>query len=201
MLKLRIYPFVSSTAAVLVYFEVHNMISYVPTVFAWRRQNYSSATDGIPSPKQEATMCPWTNTLSKTRGNYSSVDEYHLQIMRQLFVRWTNALPKTWGKFVPWTNTLPKTLGRKVFVSWSNTLSTTWGKYSSHGRKSSATHGASIRTMNEYPPQHMGHVLARGGIAPIRRMDLAAIRQICSYSCGVCSHVIATRPRTDQALL
>ena len=89
---------------------------------------------------------PWTNTLSKTWGKYSSLggipsptheagirpmDEYPLLRMGQVFVPWTNTLSKTWGKY------------SSVFVPWTNTLSKTWGKYSS---------------MDEYPCRNKGQV-------------------------------------------
>ena len=40
-----------------------------------------------------------TNALSATWGKYSSVDEYHLQNMGQVFVPWANTLRNTWGKY------------------------------------------------------------------------------------------------------
>ena len=129
-----------------------------------------------------------TNTLSTTRGKYSSVDEYHLQIMRQVFVRWTNTLSKTRGKYSSHGQIPSPKQGDEYPLQH---LPKTWGKYSSHGRIPSPKYGASIRPMDEYPLQHMGQafvlwtntptrnlgqVLTRGRVVPIRRMDLAGIR-------------------------
>ena len=129
----------------------------------------------IPSPQQEASIRPWTN-------------EYHLQIMRQVFVRWTNTLSKTRGKYSSHGQIPSPKQGDEYPLQH---LPKTWGKYSSHGRIPSPKYGASIRPMDEYPLQHMGQafvlwtntptrnlgqVLTRGRVVPIRRMDLAGIR-------------------------
>ena len=64
--------------------------SLLSKVFAWLQPMYSSATDEnplkttrqlfvhgrIPSQKHQASIRPWTNTISKTWGKYSSMDEY-----------------------------------------------------------------------------------------------------------------------------
>ena len=134
-----------------------------------------------------------TNTLSTTRGKYSSVDEYLLQITRRVFVRGTNILSKTWGNYSSHGPTPSPTHGANIRPLDEHPLQT-WGKYySSFGRISSAAHRASIPNMDEYPHQEpVGQVLARGRIVPIRRMDLSGIRKIYSCSCGV----FATQPAT-----
>ena len=87
----------------------------------------------------------------------------------------------------------------QVFVPWTNTLSTKWGKYSSLGRIPS-THGASIcntRVRTNTPTRNLGQVLARGRIVLTRRIELSAIRQIYSYSCGVFKFAHPARLRID----
>ena len=155
------------------------------TVFERRRSNYSSASDEysslhnkrqvfvrgrIPSPNHGQVFVRWTNTLSKTWGNYSShggipspkngasirsLDEYPLQHMGQVFV--------------PWTNTLPKTHGATIRPLDEYPLQNMYGaSICPNGRISSAAHGANIRTMDEYTPiRNLGQVLARGRIVPI----------------------------------
>ena len=143
----------------------------------------------------------WTNTLSKTWSKYSSharipspkygasirpLDEYPLHNKRHVFVRGRIPSPNHEVSICPLDDTLPKT----------------WGKYSSHARIPSPKHGTRICPMDEYPLQHtgqvfvlwtntltgnLGQVLARGRIVPIRQMGLSGIRQIYSYSCGVCN--------------
>ena len=162
------YPY----SLLLLYLYIWNHL-YVPTVFARRRPNYSSGSD-----------------------------EYPLHNKRKVFVRGRIPSPNHEASIRPLDEYPPHNMGQ-VFVPWTNTLSRKWGKYSSLGRIPSPKHSASIHPMDEYPLQHMGQVfvrrvwtntptrnlgqvLARGRIVLIRRMDLSGIRQICSYSCGLC---------------
>ena len=68
----------------------------------------------------------------------------------------------------------------------TNTPPKTGGKYSYRGRTPSRKHGASIRTVDEYPVRSVGRVFVGGRIAPIQRIDFPSIRQIYLYACGVC---------------
>ena len=101
---------------------------YVPTIFARRRQNYSSASDSYPLHNKRQVFVRGRIPSPNHEASIRSLDEYPLQNMGQLFV------PRR------------------------NTLSKKWGKYSFVGRIPSSTHGASIRTtsMDQYPHQEPG---------------------------------------------
>ena len=86
---------------------------------------------------------------------YSSMDEYPLKNMGQVFVHGRIPSQKSWGEC------------------------------SYCGRILSQKDGAGIRAVDEYPVKNVGQVFVRGRIAPVRRMDFPCIRQIYSYSCGV----------------
>ena len=124
---------------------------------------------------------------------YSSAsDKYPLNNMRQVFVHGQTPSQIHGASIRPWTNTLSKSWGK--YSSMDEYLLKIMGQYSYCGRIPSQKGGASIRTVDEYPVRNVGQVFVRGRIAPMRRMDFPSIRQIFSYSCGVCNRVASSQP-------
>ena len=174
---------------------------YVPTIFAWRRPSYSSASDEYPLHNKRQVFLRGRIPSPNHQAKFRPLDESPLHNKRQVFVRGRIPSPNHEASFRPF---------------WTNTLSKTWGKYSSRGRIPSPKDGGSIiRPLDEYPLQHMGQVfvlwtnilcstwgkysyygripppvLARGRIVPIGRMELSGSGQIYWYSCGVCNYYV-----------
>ena len=123
---------------------------YVPTIFAWRRPSYSSASDEYPLHNKRQVFLRGRIPSPNHQAKFRPLDESPLHNKRQVFVRGRIPSPNHEASIRPWTNTISTTRGKypsvdeyplqkmgQVFVprtnTLSNTLSNTRGKYSSLG--------------------------------------------------------------------
>ena len=106
------------------------------------RQTWSS--HGLPYP-----LGRWS---SDSYLSLPGVPKACLHTPHEVFVGFVFGL---WASIRPMNDYLLQNMGQ-VFVRWTNILSSRWGKYSFLGRIPAPAHGAGIRPTDEYPLQHSG---------------------------------------------